>query len=184
MPSIHLPLYLHVCIPPLLTAFSPYSHTPILPYSNHIHNLHSVIILAFVKSQGKDVKGGDHKGGVSETTALLSEQTDSLEGSLRDKVVRTTHSCLPSSTLPFLSLVSCASHVTPTPHLPSVPQLQREKTASIQGSADDKLTFSPPSSRSGRVGGGGRASWEEEDIDFSWVDRLGVWPRRILYVPA
>ena len=49
------------------------SHTPIL----------SVIILAFVKSSGKKP---DKRGRASETTPLLPEQ-DSLEGSLRDKVV-------------------------------------------------------------------------------------------------
>ena len=55
----------------------PYAHSPFL----------SVIILAFVKSSGKTVGKSGQKGGVSETTALLSDQTDSLEGSLRDKVV-------------------------------------------------------------------------------------------------
>ena len=44
----------------------------------------SVIVLAFVKSSGKKT---DKSGGVSETSPLLAEQ-DSLEGSLRDKVVR------------------------------------------------------------------------------------------------
>jgi glucose uptake protein GlcU len=94
----------------------------------------SVIILAFVKSSGKNI---ERRGGLSETTPLLSEQ-DSLEGSLRDKV------------------------------------LQRE--ASIQASSD-KLTFSPSTVRNG---GTGAQEWNENDEDFSWTDRLGVWPRRII----
>ena len=52
---------------------TPYAHVPIL----------SVIILAFVKSTGKKVDNG---GGVADSAPLLSEQ-DSLEGSLREKVV-------------------------------------------------------------------------------------------------
>jgi glucose uptake protein GlcU len=92
----------------------------------------SVIILAFVKSSGKNI---ERRGGLSETTPLLSEQ-DSLEGSLRDKV----------------------------------------REASIQASSD-KLTFSPSTVRNG---GTGAQEWNENDEDFSWTDRLGVWPRRII----
>lgn len=62
-----------------------HSHTPILvPPLIPIHPFFSVIILAFVKSSGKEVNS---KKGVSETTPLLSEPSDSLEGTLRDKVV-------------------------------------------------------------------------------------------------
>lgn len=169
-------LRLHFILPYTHTPILPYSHTLILPYSHtQTYDLHSVIILAFVKSQGKETKGSDRKGGVSETTALLSEQTDSLEGSLRDKVVRNTH---PLSLFSYSSSSLLRSNSNTL-----LPQLQRENsTPSIQGAADDKLTFSSPSSRSAVVGGGGRASWEDDDVDFSWVDRLGVWPRRILYV--
>ena len=60
--------------------FIPHSHSPFL----------SVVILAFVRSSGKAVKD-TKKGGVSETTSLLSDQPDSLEGSLRDKVVSDKH---------------------------------------------------------------------------------------------
>jgi glucose uptake protein GlcU len=96
----------------------------------------SVIVLAFVKSSGKKT---DDSRGVSETSPLLAEQ-DSLEGSLRDKVV------------------------------------QRESgRASIQNSYD-KLTFSP----SARNGGVGSQELDERDGDYSWTDRLGVWPRRII----
>ena len=57
---------------------------PFHPCPVPIHPYRSVIVLAFVKSSGKKT---EKKGGrVSETTALLTEQ-DSLEGSLRDKVV-------------------------------------------------------------------------------------------------
>lgn len=62
-----------------------HSHTPILvPPLIPIRPFFSVIILAFVKSSGKEVNS---KKGVSETTPLLSEPSDSLEGTLRDKVV-------------------------------------------------------------------------------------------------
>ena len=50
------------------------------------------------------------------------------------------------------------------------PQLQK---SSVQKS-DEKLTFGPPSSH--------QFSQEEEDADFSWVDKLGRWPRRTLWV--
>ncbi|CAI8041521.1 Transmembrane protein 144 [Geodia barretti] len=96
----------------------------------------SVIVLAFVKSSGKKT---DNSRRVAETSPLLAEQ-DSLEGSLRDKVV------------------------------------QRESgRASIQNSYD-KLTFSP----SARNGGVGSQEWDERDEDYSWTDKLGVWPRRII----
>ncbi len=50
----------------------------------------SVVILAFVKSEGKTVKKRSHPNGglpKDETTALLSDNTNSLEGSLRERVV-------------------------------------------------------------------------------------------------
>ncbi len=50
----------------------------------------SVVVLAFVKSEGKVVKKQDYRNGgtpKSETTALLSDNTNSLEGSLRQRVV-------------------------------------------------------------------------------------------------
>ena len=52
-----------------------------------IHPFLSVVILAFVKSSGKKTS---KNGKLSETTPLLPEQ-DSLEGSLRDKVVSNDH---------------------------------------------------------------------------------------------
>ena len=49
----------------------------------------SVIVLAFVKSEGKAVtrKPSDNGHLSNESTGLLSDQTDSLEGSLRNRVV-------------------------------------------------------------------------------------------------
>ena len=73
-----------------------YPRTPILHSASHMFIPHShspflsVVILAFVKSSGKAAKD-TKKGGVSETTNLLSDQPDSLEGSLRDKVVSGKH---------------------------------------------------------------------------------------------
>ena len=62
--------------------------------------------------------------------------------------------------------------------LPS--QLKKESKfgSSIQTQAedvDDKLVFSTPSK--GKQQG---LSTEQQDADSSWVDRLGVWPRRVL----
>ena len=48
----------------------------------------SVVILAFVKSEGKVTSKKSNDAAKDETSGLLSDQTDSLEGSLRDRVVR------------------------------------------------------------------------------------------------
>ena len=48
----------------------------------------SVIVLAFVKSEGKVTSRKSKDTVKDETSALLSDQTNSLEGSLRDRVVR------------------------------------------------------------------------------------------------
>ena len=88
---------------------------------------------------------------------------------------------------PFFSTATLTLTLTLTPNLSSNPeykaslhsssipnpQLQKEvRTSSIQSSGD-KLTFSPSS-------GQNSPSPEEEDADFSFVDRLGVWPKRVL----
>lgn len=54
-----------------------------------LFSLSSIIVLAFVKSEGKAVtrKPSDNGRISNESTALLSGQTDSLEGSLRNRVV-------------------------------------------------------------------------------------------------
>ena len=141
-----------------------HSHTPILvPPLIPIRPFFSVIILAFVKSSGKEVNS---KKGVSETTPLLSEPSDSLEGTLRDKVVGG-----------YQLGVWLMSHTCPP-----VPQLQRDTGSpsnNIQ-TPSDTLTFSQPSAV--RNAGMGAQEWDEDDDDYSWTDRLGVWPRRIMSV--
>lgn len=53
-------------------------------------------------------------------------------------------------------------------------QLQRNSAGSINN-PKDKLTFSPGSPSSESIN-----SDEIEDADYSWVDRLGKWPKRIM----
>ena len=57
----------------------------------------------------------------------------------------------------------------------SYSQLQKNSAGSIQNSPKDKLTFSPSSPGSESIN-----SDEVEDADYSWVDRLGKWPKRIM----
>lgn len=67
------------------------------------------------------------------------------------------------------------SKIGTTSHL----QLQRNSNGSIQNNPKEKLTFSPGSITTS--GSESTFSDEIEDADFSWVDRLGKWPKRIMW---
>ena len=136
---------------------------------------HSVVVLAFVKSEGK--QSTESILYAAETQALLGEKTKSLEGSLREKMV--------SVCVCFLgggggNIACSVRRKSGTFLLPVAVALQihssREKSSSPNSinSSNNRITFSPSPAPNGAVVA------SVQTADESWVDKLSTWQKRVV----
>ena len=126
-----------------------------LVWVNWCNHSRSVVILAFVKSEGKVTVQKPEVGGLTEKSSLLGDGASSLEELPHDAVHHpSTWVCLQRRCCLNILRLQKAKKVVSSP-------------ASINS---DPVTSSEDGELAGTI----------EDGDRSWVDKLGVWQKRLM----